>query len=234
MKRIVLSCIIIALLFLMQGCRTNEIIVDEYMPDTDTGYEENDNSINAVLKMTTDEIDKLLDMTKREVLSYLGTEYEIVRAGAEGAFDGYYFAERGLTFIFFPGGFTLEMLLGYDDIMVEAIGPNHVEVTLEDGSSFRAYWPSEDTVWSISVSDNVEIQGVRQGMNFEQIQEYFGAAEIIETWIEYVIHTAYMIEYQIGSGWYRFYSFESDGTDSFLDISRIMPVFSSESSADTQ
>jgi len=206
---------------------TNNIITFSYEHDITVAQMENGHT-KDVINITTDEIDNFLNMTKKEVLNHFGEEYEIVRAGAEGAYDGYFYEEQGLTFIFFPDGLTLEMLFG-SDIVVNAIGPNHVEITMGDGNNFKFYWPSEDTVRSVFVSDNVEIRSVRQGMNFAQIQKYLGTTEIVETWIEDPNNTAYKIKYQIGKGWYNFYSFESDGADSSLEITRITPVFDNES-----
>lgn len=165
---------------------TNKVITFYYMWNADgNGYTED------TINITTDDIDRFFGMTKDDVIRYLGNEYNEVGAGAENTYDGYYYDNYGLTFVFNS--------LNSDE---------------------------EEVVVGIEADANFDMDGARAGMDFAQIQEYLGKAEILETWIgnlephqigdpDYV---TFMMRYLLGKSEYSFYSLEPDGNNAWLGI----------------
>jgi len=58
------------------------------------------------------QIDAFFSMTRDEIIAMLGPDYEVVPAGPEGVCDGYFYADLGLTFAFYPDEDMLELIAG--------------------------------------------------------------------------------------------------------------------------
>jgi hypothetical protein len=90
-------------------------------------------------------------MTKDDILKKLGSGYEIVATGAEGAFEGYDYADKGLTFIFEDDGalsfiscgenFTIEgVKLGMNFTQIQdTLGKSIIEDTWFETPDNKAY-----------------------------------------------------------------------------------------------
>ena len=128
------------------------------------------------------QIDALLTLSREELIEKLGPGYEEVAAGPEGAMDGYYYADLGMAFAFYPDSEVVELIECYPD--------------------FR-------------------IHGVGIGSHFSEIMEALGDAEIVETWLELPIYTAYCVEYCLGKTDYLFVAlFEKDAPVQILRLSQ--------------
>lgn len=231
MNRFLLVCNVFLLLFLAQGCTSNEtglqdytvqyylegtttqladnkfvagqtvgnevtekaILIDGYTADYatksirllgDSGnnvitfYYKPDSNAELLDNITSEDVDRFFDMTKDEVIKLFGDNYEVVGAGAEGSYEGYYYKNYGLTFVF----------------------------------------QYSDDVIGIDTDDKFDINGARTGMNFAQIQEHLGETEVIETWMEAPENIVYEVVYFIGKCKYIFYSVEFNGDNSWLFI----------------
>lgn len=126
---------------------------------------------------------KYLSMPKDEILSELGNSYKIIPTGAEGACEGYYYENLGLTFIF----------------------------------------DTDKSVDWIDCDESVNIEGAREGMNFEQIQKLLGTAKIEETFIETPEFKAYEITYVKENAIICFLSMNKDGNNSDLYLRNNKP-----------
>jgi hypothetical protein len=140
--------------------------------------------VSAAGAKTTDEplirqIDEFLTMSREEIIEKLGPDYSVEPAGPEGAMDGYYYKNSGMTF---------------------------------------AFYPDSDVVELIDCDPNFKIHGVGPGSLFSEILEALGETEIVETWIELPVYTAYIARYKFGNSAYCFTAFEKDGPAHLLRI----------------
>ena len=106
-----------------------------------------------------------------------------------------------------------------DNYKIGGLGEGGFEYHHSEDTGLRFAW-EDDTLSFIFIwpPNNFEVNGARVGMDFTQIQEYLGSAEIIETWIEHPENVAYKIEYIIGKCTYSFYSTEFNGNNSQLNV----------------
>lgn len=88
------------------------------------------------------------------------------------------------------------------------------------GMSF-AFYPDSDTLELIDCYPNFKIHGVGTGSLFSEILEALGDAEIVETWLELPIYTAFMVQYHLGNAEYSFIAFEKDAPVHILWISQM-------------
>ncbi|MEA4895126.1 MAG: hypothetical protein VB064_07670 [Oscillospiraceae bacterium] len=72
----------------------------------------------------------------------------------------------------------------------------------------------------IICDNHFSINGASREMNFEQIQDKLGEAQIEKTWYESKENIVYEITYVIDGFKYRFFSFDKTGTDSYLTIQK--------------
>ena len=106
-----------------------------------------------------------------------------------------------------------------DNYKIGGLGEGGFEYHHSEDTGLRFAW-EDDTLSFIFIwpPNNFNVNGARVGMDFMQIQEHLGSAEIIETWIEHPENVAYKLEYIIGKCTYSFYSTEFDGNNSQLNI----------------
>jgi hypothetical protein len=95
---------------------TDNTITFYYRQDITANQTENGQKVDNT-SVTTDEIDNFFDMTKDEVLKFLGEKYTIIRVGAEGAYEGYYYKEHDLAFSFWPDN-TLASIFAFENFNV--------------------------------------------------------------------------------------------------------------------
>ncbi len=79
------------------------------VPSKSNELDEMQSNNSEVSNSTDNKIDKetlfwILSMSKDMVSDVYGTEFEIIRSGAEGAQDGYYYKQRGISIIFTDDG----------------------------------------------------------------------------------------------------------------------------------
>ena len=130
--------------------------------------------------------------------------------------------------------FDYDMLYTYIDMsrseLINQLGENFAETQTGpegslDGLLYKElgleFALDEDKVLVIYCSDKVDFNGARAGMNFEQIQEKLGKAKIEETWYEIPENTAFFVEYIIDNNELTFVSFNEDGSDSMLWVSKV-------------
>jgi hypothetical protein len=98
------------------------------------------------------------------------------------------------------------------DYSVEPAGPEGAM----DGYCYEnlgmtfAFDPDSDVVELIDCDSNFKIHGVGPGSLFSEILEALGETEIVETWIELPVYTAYIARYKFGNSAYCFTAFEKD------------------------
>lgn len=59
-----------------------------------------DRNVEVLDNIAGEDIDGFFDMTKEAIVKLFGRTYEVVGAGAEGSYEGYYYKKYGLTFVF--------------------------------------------------------------------------------------------------------------------------------------
>lgn len=176
---------VITVIFLLTACSSNQVSDKDVLPTLFP--EESIGSMESPLQTANDtpstsvpsikEISELFDLSKDDVLKRLGDKYEIVPAGAEGAFEGYYFEDKGITVVF-----------------------------------------DMDTLNWINCKSNVDLNGAQAGMNFSQIQEKLGKAEVQETWFEVPENKAYELIYELHNCDVSFLAFSKEGEDTTVWI----------------
>jgi hypothetical protein len=72
----------------------------------------------------------------------------------------------------------------------------------------------------VSCSEKVDINGARTGMNFKQIQDKLGVAEINDTFIEIPEYRAFEINYRIGDCIVNFFSQDEEGKNAGATVFR--------------
>ncbi len=107
MKRKVLKTIFLfsltALVLFLPGCSGKDDGQDADEPSvTASGITESlpGKTVNGVITYSDPEIKEMFLALQDELLAKLGDGYEIVPSGSEGTYEGYYYKELGLTFIF--------------------------------------------------------------------------------------------------------------------------------------
>lgn len=80
----------------------------------------------------------------------------------------------------------------------------------EDLGMAFAFYPDNDTLELIDCYPYFKIHGVGTGSLFSEILEALGDTEIVETWLELPIYTAFMVRYRLGNADYSFIAFEED------------------------
>lgn len=98
------------------------------------------------------------------------------------------------------------------DYVIEPAGPEGAcdgYYYEELGMAF-AFYPDSDVLELIDCYPDFKIHGVGIGSLFPEILEALGDTEIIETWLELPIYTAFMVRYRFGNADYSFIAFEED------------------------
>ena len=131
---------------------------------------------------------------------------------------------------------TKQELLGLVDLtkdeIISKLGKQYTIILTGAENSFEGYcyenfgitivFGYDGSVAFIDCDEKVVIDGVHGGMNFSQIQEKLGEAEITETFLGVEENKGYKIEYKIGNCVLKFFSYSLDGSDSDLTIYRNM------------
>ena len=143
------------------------------------------------INITTDNIDRFFGMTKDDVIRYLGNEYKEVGAGAENTYDGYYYDNYGLTFVF-------NSLINYEE--EEVVG-------IEADANF-------DVDGARAGMDFAQIQDYLG--KTEIIETWIGNLELHQ--IGDPDYVTFMIRYHLGKSEYSFYSLDPEGNNSWLWI----------------
>lgn len=101
----------------------------------------------------------------------------------------------------------------------ETIDECHVPLNVigyPDGLTFNNLSDNYSTPTRIECSDEVEIDGLKNGMNFNQIQKILGKKEIVKTWIANEENVAYKMTYTFGKVCLEVLSYSEDGSNSYL------------------
>ena len=98
------------------------------------------------------QIDAFLSMSREEIIGQLGMGFEEVAAGPEGAMDGYFYEDLGMTFAFYPDSDAPEIIdcapafrihgvgsgSSFSEIM-EALGPAEIIETWMELPIYTVY-----------------------------------------------------------------------------------------------
>ena len=87
-------------------------------------------------------------------------------------------------------------------------------------SGFTFAFEDNESVAFIIVSEINELSGVYAGMDFSQVQNCLGVTEIIESYNEALARKEYCINYVIDGCIYTFMSFQQNGSDSTLLVTK--------------
>lgn len=126
--------------------------------------------------------------------------------------------------------------------IIKLLGINYSEGTLiiekchiplnalmfQDGFAFFGLSKNDSFPTRIECSEDVEIDGLKNGMDFSQIEKILGKKNIQKTWIGNEEILAYEISYFIGNICLQAVSYDKDGSGSYLVFSQV----DSESSQD--
>ena len=88
-------------------------------------------------------------------------------------------------------------------------------------------------VLSITCDNKVDLAGVRAGMNFKQIQDYYGKTDISEDWIETPDNKIYTVTYELRDYILQFTSSNSDGSNSTAEVIAYTPESENNTSDNT-
>ncbi len=89
-------------------------------------------------------------------------------------------------------------------------------VMYHNGLTFFNLSDNDSTPTRIECSDGVEIDGLKNGMSFNQIQKVFGKKEIAKTWIANEENVAYKMTYTFDKVSLEVLSYNTDGSNSYL------------------
>lgn len=106
---------------------------------------------------------------------------------------------------------------GYSKVSVDYNG--HMEGFLYSEEGFTAAFGDGGKVACVYCTDKIDIGGAKPGMDFSQIQEKLGETAYCQTWVETPINAAYEIEYRFSGRTVKFFSRQSDGSNSIMSIS---------------
>lgn len=102
---VVVFCLL--LLLSISGCRKKKPVVQgktvsvvQEKDELQRKEKDQEKQLETLEKIGLEEIDYILDLTKRDVEERVGKDYEVVGTGAEGACDGYYYRRLGITVSF--------------------------------------------------------------------------------------------------------------------------------------
>ena len=98
MRKLIL--VLVSMLLIVCGCvNQSNLSSDEDGKEVEV-MSEPSGQLSQKFEPTLSSISAFMDYSKDQVLEYLGKEYTIVMAGAEGLEDGYYYEEYGITLLF--------------------------------------------------------------------------------------------------------------------------------------
>jgi hypothetical protein len=123
--------------------------------------------------------------------------------------------------------------------IIEQLGPGYEEVAAGpegvcDGYYYEelgmvfAFYPDSDSLEMIDCYPEFKIRGVGVGSQFTEIMAALGETEIVETWLELPIYTAYMVRYRFGNSDFSFISFEKDEPVHMLFINETFEMYGEE------
>lgn len=96
----VILFVMIAVVSIMPGCSGRDAESTGGAVEKAGSAVEHDNSAGDVFEYSDAEIKDMFLTLQDDLLAKLGDGYEIVPSGSEGAYEGYYYKDLGLTFIF--------------------------------------------------------------------------------------------------------------------------------------
>jgi len=68
------------------------------------------------------QIDELLTLSKEEIIDKLGPDYVVEPEGPEGALDGYYYKDLGMSFAFYPDSTMPDLIECYEGFHLYGVG----------------------------------------------------------------------------------------------------------------
>ncbi len=113
----------------------------------------------------------------------------------------------------------IEQKFGQDYKKVSVNYDVYMEGYLYSGLGFTVAFGSEGTAERVYCMEEIDIDGVRSGMDFSQIQEKFGETCFRQTWADIPTNTTYEIKYIFNDRIVVFFSHEKDGSNSIMCIS---------------